>query len=464
MSDHTSDSRVEDQDPGQEPEEVRSLLDQLIVDSRMYTRGESFKALLDFVVKLPNFAPFNAMLLQVQKPGLSYAASTYEWRELFGRKPKENARPLLILWPFGPIALVYDVCDTEGEDLPEDVMSFLARDKSGGKNWTEFETRLKRKGIRLQWFDGGDRKAGYIRRIDLEGRGYEIHMNRNHDDAVRFVTLAHELGHLCLGHLGPDKKLKVTKRAMLRDIQSRTIEARVGRVPASAGGITPESRSREVPDAPPGRAHACVIPTANSTAPARLPLMPRGIASPPIVLIDARRERSGGCSPALAALKCGWGGEPAHRHRPDRSDGGSQSSATCEAGPCARAGDRQEKKRRDHLRARLRRTATRVRLPRTRCDRKVAAPTAQLRRRRQTVARLLKAPVANQPQEAVGASRRPVPGSPKARALRRRPRPGHQPSIRRRTVGGVCRNLPPNAINSERAKTTTSAPRPSGRR
>ena len=212
MSDHTSDSRVEDQDPGQEPEEVRSLLDQLIVDSRMYTRGESFKALLDFVVKLPNFAPFNAMLLQVQKPGLSYAASTYEWRELFGRKPKENARPLLILWPFGPIALVYDVCDTEGEDLPEDVMSFLARDKSGGKNWTEFETRLKRKGIRLQWFDGGDRKAGYIRRIDLEGRGYEIHMNRNHDDAVRFVTLAHELGHLCLGHLGPDKKLKVPKR------------------------------------------------------------------------------------------------------------------------------------------------------------------------------------------------------------------------------------------------------------
>ncbi len=146
----------------------------LFVDAEVYRyrvelrrdSSESFKALLDFVVKLPNFAPFNAMLLQVQKPGLSYAASTYEWQELFGRKPKENARPLLILWPFGPIALVYDVCDTEGEDLPEDVMSFLARDKSGGKNWTEFETRLKRKGIRLQWFDGGDRKAGYIRRID----------------------------------------------------------------------------------------------------------------------------------------------------------------------------------------------------------------------------------------------------------------------------------------------------------
>ena len=37
-------------------------------------------------------------------------------------------------------------------------------------------------------------------------------INRNHDPAVQFVTLAHELGHLCLGHLGPDKKLKVPRR------------------------------------------------------------------------------------------------------------------------------------------------------------------------------------------------------------------------------------------------------------
>ena len=212
MSDHTSDFRVEDQDPGQARAEVRSLLDQLIVDSRMYTRGASFKALLDFVVKLPNFAPFNAMLLQVQKPGLSYAATAYEWRAIFDRTPKENARPLLILWPFGPVALVYDVCDTEGKKLPEDVMSFLARDKSGGQDWDLFKTRLERGGIGLRWFDGGDRKAGYIRKSDLEEERYQIHMNRNHDDAVCFVTLTHELGHLCLGHLGPDKKLKVPQR------------------------------------------------------------------------------------------------------------------------------------------------------------------------------------------------------------------------------------------------------------
>ena len=91
---------------------TRSLLDQLISDSKLYTKSKDYKELLDFVVRLRNFAPFNAMLLQVQKPGLSYAASARDWRVRFGRWPKEGARPLLILWPFGPVALVYDVMDS----------------------------------------------------------------------------------------------------------------------------------------------------------------------------------------------------------------------------------------------------------------------------------------------------------------------------------------------------------------
>ena len=56
------------------------------------------------VVRLRNFAPFNAMLLQMQKSGLSYAASAHDWRMRFGRTPKYGARPLLILSPFGPVA------------------------------------------------------------------------------------------------------------------------------------------------------------------------------------------------------------------------------------------------------------------------------------------------------------------------------------------------------------------------
>ncbi|MBS1208781.1 MAG: hypothetical protein H6R19_1179 [Proteobacteria bacterium] len=73
-----------------------------------------------------NFAPFNALLLQIQKLGLMYAASAMDGRERFNRFPKEGARPLLILWPFGPVALVYDMVDTEGEPMPVGMNPFAA--------------------------------------------------------------------------------------------------------------------------------------------------------------------------------------------------------------------------------------------------------------------------------------------------------------------------------------------------
>ena len=83
-----------------EAADARTLLDQLLLDSKLYKNGKDYQALLDFVVSLRGFAPFNAMLLQVQKPGLSYAASERDWFERHKRSIKPDARPLIILWPF----------------------------------------------------------------------------------------------------------------------------------------------------------------------------------------------------------------------------------------------------------------------------------------------------------------------------------------------------------------------------
>jgi hypothetical protein len=47
-----------------ETEAARSLLDQLLEDSQLYTQSKDYRDLLEFVVRLRNFAPFNAMLLQ----------------------------------------------------------------------------------------------------------------------------------------------------------------------------------------------------------------------------------------------------------------------------------------------------------------------------------------------------------------------------------------------------------------
>jgi hypothetical protein len=78
-----SDSNVrngEQMDLQFDTEEARSLLDQLLTDWRLHTQSEDYKDLLDFVIRFRNFAPFNAMLLQIQKPGLCYAASAPDWR------------------------------------------------------------------------------------------------------------------------------------------------------------------------------------------------------------------------------------------------------------------------------------------------------------------------------------------------------------------------------------------------
>ena len=225
----------------------RAFLDQLLSDSRLYRRSKDYKELLTFVVRLRKFAPFNAMLLQVQKPGLSYAASIRDWLERFGRRPKEGARPLLILQPFGPVALVYDVLDTEGRPLPRDVASFPASGSISRQTLRSFEKPLMRKNITLSWVDAGDRRAGYVRIVHRppdhdDPTQYGIWINRNHEPAIQFTTLAHELGHLYLGHLGPDRKLSIPVRRPLKHDQ-REIEAEsVAYIVCHRNGIQPQSQ------------------------------------------------------------------------------------------------------------------------------------------------------------------------------------------------------------------------------
>ncbi len=200
-----------------ETETVRALLDQLLSDSRLYTSTRDYKELLDFVARMRNFAPFNAMLLQVQKPGLRFAASAYDWRTRFGRRPKEGARPLLILWPFGPVALVWDVADTEGRELPRDVWSFYAHGPVDKGRIASFEEPLRKKNIEWFWVDAGDGSAGSVRVLrratnENEATSYRMCVNLNHQPPVQFTTVAHELGHLFLGHLGYDQKLNIPER------------------------------------------------------------------------------------------------------------------------------------------------------------------------------------------------------------------------------------------------------------
>ncbi len=225
---------------------ARSLLDQLLDDSRLYRTGADFKVLLDFVVRLRNFAPFNAMLLEIQKPGLTYAASALDWQERFGRTVKTDARPLLILWPFAPVAFVYDIQDTEGRPLPSGISPFVTHGSFDEERLRGLVSLLGKKGIHWISIDAGDGKAGSIQCVhrpsDLPAQ-YEVRVNRNHATEVQFTTLLHELAHLFLGHMGRDKDLKIPDRSSMNHAAVELEAESVAYIICHRNGLKPRSES-----------------------------------------------------------------------------------------------------------------------------------------------------------------------------------------------------------------------------
>jgi hypothetical protein len=230
-----------------EEQAARSLLDKLLEDSKLYKSSADYLELLNFTKRLRNFAPFNAMLLHVQKPGLRYAASAFDWKIRFGRTPKKDVRPLLILWPFGPVALVYDVQDTEGKELPEDVDSYFARGCITAEHILAFIRKMASCQIECAWFDGGDAKAGSIRVTKAptakDAGFYGMQLNRNHLPPVQFVTIAHELTHLFLGHLGPDRKLNIPERPSPEHSQSELEAESVAYLVCARNGVESKSET-----------------------------------------------------------------------------------------------------------------------------------------------------------------------------------------------------------------------------
>ena len=231
-----------------EPDRDRAIIDKLIADTRLYDSAKALKELLEFTARLRHIAPFNAMLLHIQKPGLSYAARPKDWWKRVKRTPKPNARPLLILRNFGPVEFVYDILDTEGPAVPDSVFAFPAAGEVPAGWMADAERRLVKQSITLVRLDRGDRDAGYARRLsDHHDKHrlelFEIGVNVNHAVATQVVTLLHELAHVHLGHCGADEKRGVTFN-LPADLALREVEAEtVAYLVARRTGLSPRSES-----------------------------------------------------------------------------------------------------------------------------------------------------------------------------------------------------------------------------
>jgi len=95
--------------------------------------------------------------------------------------------------------------------------------------------------------DSGDAHAGFIKLKPSDDQklkpDYQLRINRNHSLATQFVTLAHELAHLYLGHLGADAYLKVTDRSRLKHSATELEAESVAYLVSHRRGISAKSQS-----------------------------------------------------------------------------------------------------------------------------------------------------------------------------------------------------------------------------
>lgn len=226
----------------------RALIEQLIADTRLYTDAKAAYEMLDFVARLRAVAPFNAMLLHIQKPYVTHVATAADWEGRFRRQPKAGARPLIVLRTYGPVDFVFDFQDTEGDPLPEDAFSFPTLGEVSEPRMASLLHNARRDRFEVSLRDEGDASAGRIRVKERskapKGRHlYEVGLNRNHSRATQLVTLAHELGHALLGHLGADPGRRVPDRHD-RDHALREVEAEaVAYLVARRNGLRPRSEN-----------------------------------------------------------------------------------------------------------------------------------------------------------------------------------------------------------------------------
>jgi hypothetical protein len=180
--------------------EKLNALDELFESSAAYRSSQNFFSLLKFIQKFPSLSPFNAFLIHMQNPGVELVMNARKWK-VWGRKVKPNARPLVILIPFGPVDFVYDLADTEGSEVPALALNPFHTAGSLAPGVYEYTNRnCASDYIRYDEEEMSKNSAGYatLREKDY----FKVVVNKFYKLETKYSTLVHELAHVYAGHLG----------------------------------------------------------------------------------------------------------------------------------------------------------------------------------------------------------------------------------------------------------------------
>lgn len=187
--------------------DVESTIDELLRRSRIYRDSQAFREMMAFIAAFRRYSPYNNMLVRLQNPSCTYFATARHWEREFGRTIREDARPMLILVPMGPVMTVYDLDSTAGPALPEELTNFAKFDGKWDPKWLDnLTTNAERHRIRVDFKPLSSTHAGLARVIrGPEGEKFRIVVHDGLKPSDQFGTLCHEIAHILLGHLGSDR-------------------------------------------------------------------------------------------------------------------------------------------------------------------------------------------------------------------------------------------------------------------
>lgn len=209
-----------------------SNLDILWQNVVQYRSCKHFQDVLNACARFKNLAPYNAMLVQMQRPGgAKYVLTQQQWENKYGRVLKPNARPIITLAPFGPVSFVFEIEDTMRQEKDgrfwgpsdDDILDEIAEPF---KIKQEVSQRLLDKlinnlalygiatdfrmvasagfGAKIEMMEEKNLGIQVMIRRDMNvpwRAGYLLSVNKNAGVSDLFAAICHELGHLFCHHL-----------------------------------------------------------------------------------------------------------------------------------------------------------------------------------------------------------------------------------------------------------------------
>jgi hypothetical protein len=226
--------------------EIESSIDQLLRQSTAYKSSEEYREMLEFMGRFRDYAPYNNMLVRLQSPSCTFFATEKDWREKFGRKLIEDAKPMLILAPMHPVMLVFELDQTSGPALPREIGEFA---RFEGK-WNEaalsktIENAYVRDRIRIGFKRLSSTNAGFAALAHGDAKAkMRIAIHEDLDKESAYGVLCHELAHVYLGHLGSDEDHWWPSRSQLeRNTEEIEAESVAYLVTSRAGLWGPSNR------------------------------------------------------------------------------------------------------------------------------------------------------------------------------------------------------------------------------